>query len=127
MNLVDIIAKQYGTTAQKVEVEISNQPWALPKKCFDNAYYYASKKTGALYILGHYVMYGVPIEHAWIKEGDRYLDTTIKNRIEGDQFMSLFELDTQVLASVVMETGRPPNLNDYARFLRNRLSPGMNF
>lgn len=118
MKIVEFIAEQYGTTATEVEAEISHQPWAVHKRCFENAYHYASNTPGAVYVLGQYVIHGMPVEHAWVKDGDKHLEITLKGRTPNDRFFVLFELDEIALASAVIRCGQAPNLYDYAKIQR---------
>lgn len=126
MKIVEFIAEQYGTTATEVVPEISHQAWSAPKRCFENAYHYASSTPGAIYVLGQYVIHGIPVEHAWVKDGDRYLDVTLKERKPNDRFFVLFELDELALFSAVLRCGIAPNLYDYAKIHRET-SVGMEF
>lgn len=51
----------------------------------------------------------LPIEHAFVKVGDKYIDPTFERALkinpDGEQYVSLIELDCRTMAKLQVETG----------------------
>lgn len=78
------------------------------KACFDNSYRYL-EYTGATYVLG-YVNIGFPIEHAFIKVGDRYIDPTYEVfGIEVSEYYSVLEVPLSQMFKIVTEISEHTN------------------
>ncbi|MDA0152403.1 hypothetical protein OH460_08820 [Vibrio sp. Makdt] len=82
------------------------------KACFDNCFSFI-ELTSATYVLG-YVNVGIPVEHAWIKVGDRYIDPTYETfGIKVDEYYSVLEVPITKMFNLV--TGIAQHSNDVPR------------
>ena len=97
---------------EKVIVESMNEYWhkassqiVQPKMCFDNCFQLAIN-LNVTYVLGIYHNI-IPIEHAWLKVGDIYIDPTleiVKKEIKDQhQYSSLIEIRPADLISFVTD------------------------
>jgi len=117
INLVNHLATQYKCTPEEVKVTLKKHTPSKEKQCFDNAYKYVTKSTTSKYVIGYYLYQGqIPIEHAWVKDGDQYLEITLKNVDENDKYYKFAELDHDELFNVIDSCHNAPSLYDYFRF-----------
>jgi hypothetical protein len=71
------------------------------------------------YVLG-YVMYkGIPIEHAWIKEGEQYFDVTLDPEKQ-DGYVSAYESDFDEISAYIDKYHSAPSLYDLNRFFAKK-------
>ncbi|HBC3404766.1 TPA: hypothetical protein KDZ97_003637 [Vibrio parahaemolyticus] len=111
MSLSTFVKLSYGLNPAEL-VPVSVQPMneqqreiaqevVLPKRCFDNSIQLAMH-LDATYVLGVYQSI-IPIEHAWLKVGDTYIDPTLETVI-GDvsgEYLSLMEVKASELMDLV--------------------------
>ena len=120
LELVKSIVSNYAhlvSDVKLVKVICRQAAHSEPKACFNNAYR-AMSAPDDLYVLGFVLVQGVPIEHAWIKSGGRYIDVTLEP--SGFEYVSVVEMPFQVLLEIT-EANRycPPDIFDVNRFLRS--------
>lgn len=77
------------------------------------------------YVEGYAYSYGMlPIEHAFVKIGDKYIDPTFERALHRDVrqelYASCIELDTLTMAKYQMETGYYGELYIYDYMCKNR-------
>lgn len=77
------------------------------------------------YVEGYAYSYGVlPIEHAFVKIGDKYIDPTFERALHRDVrkeiYVSCIELDFETMAKYQMETGYYGELYVYDYMCKNR-------
>jgi hypothetical protein len=90
----------------KVTVTHTKSKFNSPKSCFYNAQRLALSKPGAKYVLGFYLFGGIPLEHAWVKIGTEYMDSTLEPH-EGitSEYYSVVELDQHQLKQLIAKIG----------------------
>ena len=77
------------------------------KMCYKNASEVCAIIPGAKYVEGYVSFMGIPIEHAWNKIGDKYIDVTKDQVLKGDEFkeyLSVIELSHMELLSHLEKT-----------------------
>ena len=127
MNTLDLIKmmtsnlKHLDVNLQEVKVKDAGSGRGTPKNCFNNAY--LRRQGDDLYVLG-YLLHStgdqhIPIEHAWIKRGDEYIDVTIKVR-EEDSYVSVVELTYEDIEGYVGQYGHAPDLYSINRFVGDK-------
>lgn len=114
--ILEYMAAQYRATATPVVVTAKPFKLAKPKACFDNAYKWCSRNPGSVYVVGYLMHTGIPIEHAWVRQGRAYFDVTIQVAHPSAKYFSLFELDSQALAHIVVKTEAPPGLYECLKY-----------
>lgn len=77
------------------------------------------------YVEGYAYSYGLlPIEHAFVKIGDKYIDPTFERALHRDvrkeMYASCIELDTETMARYQLETGFYGELYQYDYLCKNR-------
>lgn len=77
------------------------------------------------YVEGYAYCYGLlPIEHAFVKIGDKYIDPTFERALHRDvrkeMYVALIELDPQTMAQYQAETGFYGELYQYDYLKRNK-------
>ena len=93
-------------TAMNEEQRESSLPVVQPNRCFDNCFQLAMH-LNATYVLGIY-HHLIPIEHAWLKVGDTYIDPTLEvvtGEVKGT-YLSLVEVRATELIDFVVEIDR---------------------
>ena len=80
------------------------------KECFNNSFHLATELNGK-YCVG-YAAGIIPVEHAWIRVGDKYYDPTWQKFSQiGDVYVLMAELSLdQVLEYTLLNDNRPPDL-----------------
>ena len=104
---------------KSVEVSFKKTVGAKKKECFNNAFKSLSGHPDSKYVLGYVFFHNIPIEHAWIKEGDKYFDVTlVPDQQHGYVSVAEFKLDD--IMEYVDEKGSAPSLYDINRFVGNK-------
>jgi hypothetical protein len=123
LELVKVMSQGYNLPSQPKKVDVAHvtSKYNTPKQCFDNAYHYLdalpTNITDCKYVIGFMLFRGIPVEHAWVKVGDQYLDPTLTSNADHEYF-SLAELDFMELIDVAAMCGCAPSIYDYSRWLR---------
>ena len=78
-----------------------------------------------IYVEGYAYCYGLlPIEHAFVKVGDKYIDPTFERALHRDvrkeMYASCIELDPETMARYQLETGFYGDLYVYDYMCKNR-------
>lgn len=75
--------------------------------CFKNAYTISTRhfQEEILYIEGEVTIYGVPIEHAWNKIGNKYFDVTLNEDKFIGECVSFVELTPEQIMTYASKTG----------------------
>lgn len=119
--VVSSIGSSYNVEPKEVKVEIKKFPSAKSKECFDNSRKYVTSHRGTSYCLGYYLLYGqIPIEHAWVKEGEKFFDVTLKDNLENDEYYLFFEISREDLNEILLAIRQSPSIYDYKKYLRNK-------
>lgn len=119
--IITSLGSAYDLEPKEVKVEIKNFSEAKAKACFDNSRKYVSSHSGTSYCLGYYLLYGqIPIEHAWVKEGEKFFDVTLKDNLENDEYYLFFEISMEELDNILVAIRHAPSIYDYKKFLRNK-------
>jgi len=125
----EMMEKTYGQKLKKVKVsklpeEYKEKCKSEAKACWNNAFVSATKIPGAEYVIGWTVTQGIPIEHAWVKQGGTYYDPTIELALQRDPTKDdYYVLDEMGLGKTlkVMEHNKiksPPMLHEGIRWKR---------
>lgn len=69
-----------------------------PKACFANSEQYVDNHD-SIYVLGFLLFQGIPIEHAWIREGSEYYDVTLGGTSDTEVYVKCIEISSSDLAS----------------------------
>mgnify|MGYP003576831144 CR=1 FL=1 len=112
-----------GTKVEEVKVKYKKHPQSQPKQCFNNAWRHVIDHPGSTYVLGYYMYMGqIPIEHAWVKEGNGYLDVTLdeKKIKSSDAYMKVIEVPRELLDEYVNAKQHAPDLFALNRFLGDK-------
>ena len=106
------------TDLKKVEVERKSFPGARAKECYNNTFKYIAE-NGGTFVLG-YLVYAkaIPIEHAWVRDGDKYFDVTLKDN-KGDEYYSVMELNFDDVMEYVDKYSTAPDIYSWERFKRS--------
>ena len=116
--------KYLDINVKEVDVKhLAHSVYCEPKQCFNNTYRYMSAEIdGDLdnlsYVLGYVVIYGVPIEHAWVLDNNKheYLDLTL-DPAEQERYFSVVELSYERVNMYVDKFGHAPDLYAMNRFM----------
>ena len=122
-DMVKMLASQYGMRASKIEdIAFKKAPSSKPKQCFDNARKYDLSNPDSTYVIGYLLHRGaIPIEHAWVKDGGKHYDVTIKDILELDEYWALVEIPYDELHDMMINKGMSsPALYDYAKYKRGK-------
>lgn len=104
---------------KEVNVKFKKMVGAQKKQCFNNAFKALSGHPESKYVLGYVFLHNVPIEHAWIKEGDTYYDVTL-DPAKQHGYVSVSEFSLDDIMPYVDKHGHSPSLYDINRFNANR-------
>lgn len=119
--VITSLGTSYNIEPKEVAVEIKNFPKAKAKECFNNVRKYVSSHPGTSYCLGYYLLYGqIPIEHAWVREGEKFFDVTLKDNKEDDEYYLFFEISREDLNDILLSIRKAPSIYDYKKYLRNK-------
>jgi hypothetical protein len=99
---------------EPVEVEFRKTKSSRKKDCYNNTFR-AMGGTGA-YVLGFVFFHGIPIEHAWLKEGGKYFDPTLDPK-DQQGYVKVLEVPHDQLMAYVEKNGHSPSLYDLNRFV----------
>lgn len=119
VDLIKLMISSLRIKPEVVSVPVSHQAFdrSVQKQCYNNSFLYVMEQMGRLYVLGYVVLdIGVPIEHAWVKSNETYLDVTLAPK-DGYEYYPLVEMDFQEVSKFVCERGYAPSLYDYNRFI----------
>lgn len=111
--------KHVKTEPKEVEVKFKKIAGAQKKQCFNNAFKTLSGHPDYKYVLGYVFLHNIPIEHAWIKEGDTYFDVTL-DPTKNQAYVSVSEFSLNDIMPYVDKHGHSPSLYDINRFNANR-------
>lgn len=100
---------------KEVEVAHRKLAGAQKKQCFNNAFK-ALHGPNTKYVLGYVFFHNIPIEHAWIKDGDEYFDVTL-NPKDQQGYVSVIEFSLDEIMPYVNKFHSAPSLYDINRFL----------
>lgn len=100
---------------KEVEVTPKKHSSSQRKQCFNNSFKALSGDHSELYVLGFMFYHGIPIEHAWIKKGDKYFDVTLDMK-DVDCYVSVLELSFSDVMEYVDKHHSAPSLYDFNRF-----------
>ena len=100
---------------KEVDVKYRKHGRAQKKECFNNSFRDMSDHSGEIYVLGFIFFHGIPIEHAWVKDGDTYFDVTLDPK-EQQGYVSVLELSLEQVMEYVDKHQSAPSLYDYNRF-----------
>lgn len=120
--MIDFMVRPWGGTAEKVDVVGEKWPRAVPNHCYSNAFNYVFQSPGTRnYVLGYYQVYGVPIAHAWCKEGEKHVDITLAEGPSKGDYYKVAEFDAESLLDFVdSNDGYPPDFDNYVLYLRRK-------
>lgn len=104
-------------TPQEVKVKLRKHAASQAKACFNNAF--KALKHDSKYVLGYMFFHGIPIEHAWVKEGDTYYDVTL-DPAKQESYVSLLELSHDEVFEYIEQHHSAPSLYDLNRFYGKR-------
>lgn len=104
---------------KEVDVEFKKIAGAKKKECFNNAFKALSGHPDKSYVLGYVFYHNIPIEHAWIKDGDTYFDVTL-DPTKQDGYVSVSEFPFNDIMQYVDKYGHSPSLYDINRFNANK-------
>ena len=111
--------KRVKVDPKEVDVKFKKMVGAQKKQCFNNAFKALTGHPDSKYVLGYVFLHNIPIEHAWVKEGDTYYDVTLDpEKQHGYVSVSEFSLDD--IMPYVDKHGHSPSLYDINRFNANR-------
>lgn len=100
-------------------VKFKKRPGSQPKQCFNNAFKSLSASENSKYVLGYILFKGIPIEHAWIKEGNEYFDVTL-DPSKQDSYISVYEAPYDEVFEYVDKYHSAPSLYDLNRFFSKK-------
>lgn len=112
---------QLTQTPEEVTVMIKKHAKSRMKACFNNASNYVLAHKNCSYVLGYYLFHGLPIEHAWVRQGDFYLEITLNDHHEGDRYFKVIELSPEQLKEInAFNRQKGPDFYAYSRFNRRK-------
>ena len=111
--------KHVGVKPNEVEVQFKKITGAQKKQCFNNAFKALAGHPDSKYVLGYVFLHNIPIEHAWIKEGDVYYDVTL-DPAKQHGYISVSEFSLNDIMLYVDKYGHAPSLFDINRFNANK-------
>ena len=117
LNFYKRMYKSYGIDFKPTLVEVSHKKtrYNKSKLCYNNTFNYVCNNINAIYVLGWTCSLGFPIDHAFIKEDDKYFDITLQTK-EGDVYYSLVELTAaELIAFTKKNRNCPLSYHDYLR------------
>lgn len=88
------------------------------KQCYNNSYRYVSAHPGSIYVLGYIIFHGIPIEHAFVQQGNSFYDVTLNP--EGNEYFKLVEVSDELLTDYVNSEQHAPDLYSLNRFVGKR-------
>lgn len=100
---------------KKVDVKYKAKPGSQKKQCFNNAFRALADHPNTSYVLGYMFFHGIPIEHAWIKQGETYYDVTLDPEKQED-YISVAEFSFDEVMQYVDKFSHAPSLYDMNRF-----------
>lgn len=100
---------------KEVVVKYKKHPSSQKKQCFNNSFRALSEYPDSLYVLGYVFFHSIPIEHAWVKQGDTYYDVTLDPEKQ-DGYVSIAEFSLSDIMSYVDKYKHSPSLYDINRF-----------
>ena len=104
---------------KEVKVKPLNVRGSVPKQCFNNSFKYLLSHSSGHYVLGFVMFRGMPIEHAWVRINEEYLDVTLDGKLAAD-YVSVAEFTFDQVAEYVNQEECAPTLYDINRFLGNK-------
>lgn len=108
-----------GLHLEKVDVIRKKAKKSVAKQCYRNAFDYVTSHPGSSYVLGIYMVYGsVPVEHAWVHDGNSYIDITVDNALEGDLYYKAIEIPGDKLLQMVLDDNG--EMIDFYRLSRHK-------
>lgn len=107
--------KHVKVEPKEVDVKFKKVVGAQKKQCFNNAFKALTGHPDSKYVLGYVFLHNIPIEHAWIKEGDIYYDVTL-DPAKQHGYVSVSEFSMSDIMSYVDKHGHSPSLYDLNRF-----------
>lgn len=107
------------TDPKEVEVTFKKTAGTQKKQCFNNAFKALTGHPDSKYVLGYVFLHSIPIEHAWIKEGDTYYDVTL-DPAKQYGYVSVSEFSLDEIMPYVDKHGHSPSLYDINRFNANK-------
>lgn len=99
---------------KEVDVKYKKHGMARKKECFNNAFKAMTGNKSERFVLGYVFFHGIPIEHAWIKEGEEYFDVTLDPKNQ-DSYISVLELEFDTIMEYVDAHHSAPSLFDLNR------------
>jgi hypothetical protein len=122
--LIDLVTRHVRTLKLSKKLLSNVQHYShkssKPKQCYNNAFRMISRihdGQEVKYVLGVILFHGIPMEHAWVKHGEKYFDPTLDPK-GNDAYYSMHELPVDGLMAYVEENGSAPDLHDLDRFVR---------
>lgn len=118
MSLVKMMTQQLRfleIDLKEVNVEYRKSAMSRKKECFNNSFKALSGHPDSLYVLGYVFLHNIPIEHAWIKEGDRYFDVTLDPEKQHG-YVSVVEIPFDKVMEYIDKHSSAPSLYDLNRF-----------
>ena len=107
--------KHVSVKPNEVEVQFKKIAGAQKKQCFNNAFKALAGHPDSKYVLGYVFLHNIPIEHAWIKEGDTYFDVTL-DPAKQHGYVSVAEFSLAEIMPYVDKHHHSPSLYDINRF-----------
>ena len=104
---------------KEVDVKFKKMAGTQKKQCFNNAFKALTGHPDSKYVLGYVFLHSIPIEHAWVKEGDTYYDVTL-DPAKQHGYVSVAEFSLDEIMPYVDKHGHSPSLYDINRFNANR-------
>jgi hypothetical protein len=130
LELVKMMASNYRYLPVDVkEVHVTSKVHARSEQsqCFNNAFrvvLHEVSDDSTKYVLGFLILEGgAPIEHAWVKHGDTYVDVTLAEKyMQRCEYISVAEFTFREVSAYVNEKHHAPGLYEMERFLRTNKS-----
>jgi hypothetical protein len=122
LELVQFLSKNYDKVGyklkpKKVNVQHVRSAHNQPKMCYNNAFKYimdhAAKLSQMKYILGYVFIGGVPVEHAWVYDGEKYVDPTLDSG-KYDAYISVLQFPMKNIMPFTFKHHYPPTIHDAA-------------
>jgi len=120
-----VVANYHYLQVDVKEVQVTSgvHPRSEQNQCFNNAFkvlLHEAADEQSKYVLGFLVTpEGCPIEHAWIKRGDKHVGVTLsENLIANHSFISVVEISFMEVAKYVNENYYAPGLHEMDRYIR---------
>lgn len=100
---------------KEVDVKFKKMSGARKKECFNNAFKELLNHSDGVYVLGYVFLHSIPIEHAWVKEGETYFDVTLDPEKQHG-YVSVAEIPFDELSEYIDSHSSAPSLYDLNRF-----------